>query len=416
MDVLVFPSVWEETSGIAIREALLSGAPVIASRIGAIPETVRDGVNGLLFEPGQAADLARAIRRLLDEPRLVRQLQAGIETFRTLADDVRDTRVLYDRLIMHRACVAEPARPRRLNRLAAVVLNYRTPDRTRLAVEFLRMSKRAPDRVIVVDNDSGDDCRRALESVQSDVRLVQTGSNLGFSGGMNAGIRAALDDGADAVLLVNSDVVVPPDCLATLEAALLADPSVGIVGPVICSSAAPDVIASRGLQYRAATGRLRHRAIGSRWTKSAADRPEQVDAVSGCLILVRREVFQRVGLLDEAYYFSFEEVELCLLAREAGFKTELITSAVAYHEGGRTIGAQSPRRLYFATRNHLRLAQRIPAPDSRIPALARAGIILSLNLAHAVRATGSSFPIRLAAVIRGAIHHARGRYGADGHD
>ena len=59
LDVLVVPSIWPENSPLVIREAFLAGVPVVASRIGGIPETVTDGVNGLLFTPGDAADLRR---------------------------------------------------------------------------------------------------------------------------------------------------------------------------------------------------------------------------------------------------------------------------------------------------------------------------------------------------------------------
>ncbi len=99
LDALVFPSVWEETSGIGAREALAAGVPVIASRIGGIPETVRHGTNGLLFEPGDPADLARQIRRLIEEPELLDHLRAGCRVPRALDDDVAATRDRYQDLV-----------------------------------------------------------------------------------------------------------------------------------------------------------------------------------------------------------------------------------------------------------------------------------------------------------------------------
>jgi glycosyltransferase involved in cell wall biosynthesis len=99
IDVLVVPSVWEETSCLAAREALVAGVPVVASRLGALPESVEDGVNGLLFEPGSVGDLARTLRRLLEEPGLLDRLRRARVSIRTLDDDVRSTRALYSRLI-----------------------------------------------------------------------------------------------------------------------------------------------------------------------------------------------------------------------------------------------------------------------------------------------------------------------------
>src|SRR5262249_5517492 len=88
IDVLVVPSVWPENSPLVIREAFLSGAPVVASRIGGIPEIVEDGRNGLLFEPGDTGDLRRALERLIHEPRLLDELRAGIPAVRPIEDDV----------------------------------------------------------------------------------------------------------------------------------------------------------------------------------------------------------------------------------------------------------------------------------------------------------------------------------------
>ena len=91
--------------------------------------------------------------------------------------------------------------------LAAVVLNFRTPSDTVLAVKSLLASKRPVDRIVVVDNDTCENVREALEPRPPRVTYLLTGTNLGFAGGVNVGIRDALAHGADRVLLVNSDVI-----------------------------------------------------------------------------------------------------------------------------------------------------------------------------------------------------------------
>lgn len=292
-------------------------------------------------------------------------------------------------------------------RLAAVVLNYRTPDDTLLAARSLLLSRRVPDAILVVDNDPHG-CEAALAPLGRGIAYMRTGRNLGFAAGMNVGIRAALADGADRVLLLNSDAMVAPDCLARLEHVLATWPQAGIAGPMVLSRARPDRTASLGLSFDKATGRMRHHGAGQPVPGMAP--PRVVDAVSGCCMLVVREVFERVGLLDDEYFFGFEDLDFCLRAREAGFHSVLAPGALAYHEGGRSIGRASPRRLYFASRNHLRLARRV-APGTGVGPLARAAWILTLNLGHAVRSDGGSLAARLAAVLRGAYDHVRGRYG-----
>jgi len=288
--------------------------------------------------------------------------------------------------------------------LAAVVLNFRTPLDTVLAVKALLASERRIDRIIVVDNDAVESVREMLTPLPERVTYLLTGRNLGFSGGVNLGIRDALARGADRVLLVNSDVIVPPDCVGSLESAV-EKTDVGIAGPAIVSRADPGWVASLGMTYSPRTGRMRHTGVGRRLSAGETVPSGVVDGVSGCVMLVRRDVFDAVGLFFEPYFFSFEDLDFCLAARRAGFRTLLAGDALAYHEGGKSIGAGAPIRLYFGTRNHLMLARRHGGS---------VGIVVLLNLAHAVRAHGGSMAARIGAVASGVRDYFLGRTGAGG--
>ena len=407
IDVLVVPSIWPENSPLVIGEAFLAGVPVIASRIGGIPELVADGRNGLLFEPGNAADLSRAIGRLIAEPGLLGTLRAGAAatSVRSIAADAEETRAMYASAIDRRAA--------RRTRIAAVVLNYRTAPDTLLAVRSLLASRRPIDDVIVVDNDQSGDAQAALAGMSLRVTYLRTDRNLGYSGGMNVGIREALGRGADRVLLVNSDVIVPPDCVERLECALESTPGSGISGPVVLQRSEPDRIASIGMSFAPRTGRMLHRGFDSRIDSLSLEPSRIVDGVSGCLMLVTRAVFDAVGLFDDDYFFSFEDLDFCLRARRAGFTTVLAGLAAAHHEGGRSIGATSPRRLYFATRGHLLLSRRASPPAGPAASLLRTCSVVALNVAHAVRSSGAPLPVRMAAVASGVRDYFAGRFGPD---
>lgn len=412
LDVLVVPSIWPENSPLVIREAFLAGVPVVASDIGGIPEAVDQDVSGLLFRPGDPDDLRRTLARLLYEPELLPALRRGIPPVRTLEADLALTRSRYEDAI--RARRTEPAIPvpPTSPRLAAIVLNYRSPDDTVLAVRSLLRSRRPVDILIVVDNDSGSGCEVALAPIRDRIVYLRAGSNLGFSGGMNAGVREAFARGAERVLLVNSDVLVPPDCIDALEEALRSAPAAGIVGPVVLARHAPDRIASLGMSYRPASARMRHQAVGVPIDSVALPPWRAVDGVSGCLLLVTREVLDAVGLLDEDYFFGFEDLDLCLRARRRGWTTVLASRARAFHEGGRSIGSTSPARLYFAARNHLLLARRTSSSAGPVTRALRASSIIALNVAHAVRSRGGTLNARLAAVARGTRDYFSGRFGA----
>jgi GT2 family glycosyltransferase len=230
---------------------------------------------------------------------------------------------------------------------------------------------------------------------------------------MNLGIREALARGAERVLLVNSDVIVPHDAINALNAELDRNRAAGIAGPIVLARHAPDSVATMGMDYSPGTGRMRHRAVGDRFvdTTTGAD---FVDGVSGCLMLVRREVFAAIGLLDEDYFFGFEDLDFCLRARSSGFATIVARNSVVLHEGGKSIGAASPTRLYFAARNQLLMARRTDRTRGWLQSAARAGFIVTLNLAHAVRARGATLPTRIAAVGRGTFDYWRGHLGPSG--
>jgi GT2 family glycosyltransferase/glycosyltransferase involved in cell wall biosynthesis len=464
LDVLVVPSVWLENSPLTVREAFAAGVPVVASDLGGLAEAVRHDVDGLLFAPGDVTALAACLRRLADERGLLTRLRAGISPVRDIAEDAAWTREVYRRAIhvgvgkwlttaddperdrtvtwpqgtaragVDRAAgdlptesggvglvdrhpeapaadrpAATAAPATKAPRLAAVVLNYRTPDDTLLAVRSLEASRRHVAEVVVVDNGSGDGSPTRLRAHLPGTTLLATGRNLGFSAGCNVGIRHALGAGADRVLLLNSDAVLVPDALGHLEAALAAT-GAGIAAPLVLARSAPERVVSAGIRWSPGNARMRHLGYGEPATSFGAAVVE-VDAAAGCALLIERRVLAAVGLLAEEFFFSFEDVELCLRARDAGFATVCAHAARALHEGGRSLDGRSPARLYYGTRNHLLLAARRAGRDGGLRRARRFALVLGYGLAHAALRSGVARPAALAAVLRGAGDHLRGRYG-----
>ena len=264
-------------------------------------------------------------------------------------------------------------------RLAVVVVHFRTPVQTRACVAALLRSQRPVDHLVVVDNGSGDCVLRDSLASSEQLDWIEAPHNLGFAGGTNQGVRHALDAGASLVVLINSDACVEPDCLGILERAL-EQPRVGLAGPTIVFAHDPSMSESTGIAYAPLTGRMRL----SGWGKPvpAADSPARpVDALSGCALMIRREVFDLVGLLREEYFFGFEDLDFCLRARRAGFLALCAPAARARHKGGASLAPDSPDRIYFAVRNHLLLARRAHPLSAPLSAL-RVAHILALNLAH----------------------------------
>jgi len=292
------------------------------------------------------------------------------------------------------------------HRLAAVIVHFATPAETAACVAALARSHRMVDHLLVVDNGSGD---RSLRDSFANLDWIEAPCNLGFAGGANLGVRRALDAGASRVLVLNNDALVEPDCLGILESAV-EQPGVGLAGPAIVSARDPARLESTGIAYAPLTGRMRLSGWGQP-LPAVGSPAHPVDALSGCALMIRREVFDRVGLLPEEYFFGFEDLDFCLRARKAGFNILCPPAARVLHQGGASLAPGSPERIYFATRNHLLLARRarpLPAPLSAL----RTANILALNLAHlALRA---KVP-RLAgtrALASGFADYCAGRFGA----
>ncbi len=402
LDVIVVPSVWLENAPFVVLEAALAGVPVVASDLGGMRESVRHGESGLLFPPGDAGALAAALQRLIDEPDLLPRLRSGLRTPLSIEADAAQLRPIYRELI-------EVRRPQQA-KLAAVVLNYRTLASAVACVESLQRGSLAPGALLVVDNDSGDGSTSFLRARLGPARVLSSERNRGFAGGVNAGIERALRQGAERVLVVNGDLRVEARTVARLAQALDADPSLGIVGPVLVSAAAPDRVDTDGISFDARTGRMLHRGFGTAWLPRAGVR--QVDAVSGACMLITRRMLEQVGLFAEEYFFTFEDLDLCLRARAAGFGVACVDDAIAFHEGGASLATRASRRSYFAVRNHLMLA-REHAPGGPFSRAARAAAIVALNAAHVALRGERPRTAGLLAMARGVTDYLRGRSGPD---
>jgi GT2 family glycosyltransferase len=152
------------------------------------------------------------------------------------------------------------------------------------------------------------------------VRVLESPINRGFAGGSNLGIEAALTSGSNAVLLLNNDAVVDGSSVATMLATLGSDPAIGVVGPTVwhrgqCVSAGGRDIARYGRTHL----RLREPRGGLL----------DVDYVPGAVALVKRQVFECVGLLDEEFFFGGEMADLCHRARQCGFRSVIDSRAQA---------------------------------------------------------------------------------------
>lgn len=213
-------------------------------------------------------------------------------------------------------------------------------------------------RIVVVDNASLDDVVGLVQERYPSVTLVKNNENLGYAGGNNVGIRHALDNDVEWVCILNNDVTVASDFLEILLATAQAHPNVGVVTPLVAEMADRGRVWALGSAVNNATGavtRLHAREPVARWLDQP---PFEVDIASGAAMLVKREVLERVGLMDEDFFLYYEETDWCMRIRQAGYRILAVPTSVVWHKVSATLGTTSPIIDYYMLRNHLRLIAR----------------------------------------------------------
>lgn len=238
------------------------------------------------------------------------------------------------------------------SRLAVVIINYRS---AALAVDCLAsldgQLDPAQDEAIIVDNASGDgspeEIERAITARRwwSWARVVRSPVNGGFSAGNNVGIKAST---SRFCLLLNSDTIVRPGAIASMLKGMEANPDVGLLGPRLeWPDGAPQVNGRRfvspisellgAARFGPLTRALRRWAV----TEGIASEPDRPDWLSFSCVLIRREVIERIGLMDEGYFMYYEDIEYCRRAKAAGWGCFIRRDAHVVHLKGGTSNVQS---------------------------------------------------------------------------
>ena len=291
-----------------------------------------------------------------------------------------------------------------------MVLNWNATEETLACLESLGSSDWPRLTTIVVDNASRDDIAPALERVFPDAILIRNEANLGFAGGMNSGIRRALELEADFVLLLNNDTLVAPTMVRLLVQTAEEHPDAGIVSPLEFFRDAPETIASAGRRCdlrRAYQGPPLH--MGER-DAGQFHGAREVDTPSGTAMLVPAQVVREVGLLDETLYLYIEDVDWAMRIKETGRRVYVSFDARLWHGVATASGGEnSPQVTYYHARNMFVVSNRhLPMKGPR--AWLRHAEILLANLIHALRCRRRLANAR--AVLEGWRDYLRGRLGA----
>ncbi len=223
--------------------------------------------------------------------------------------------------------------------LSIIILNYKTRGLTKQCIKNIQENTVGLSyEIIVVDNGSNDGCEQMLKENFTDIKFIQTGKNLGFAAGNNYGIKAAQ---GEYLMIVNPDIVILDNAVEKLLDFMKKNPEVGLAGPRLNNPDGTYQISCRTFQNiksilyrRTPLGRMklfkdelaRHLMLDF---DHAASRP--VDWVMGACMIIRRSAVDKVGSLDERFFFYVEDMDWCRRFWANGFKVYYVADAGMIH-------------------------------------------------------------------------------------
>lgn len=269
-----------------------------------------------------------------------------------------------------------------MKNIAIVVLNWKTPKLTTDTVNSLLKitHSRYNYQILIIDNGSDDGSLPHFKkqfSKNSIIKIFNTGSNEGYVEGNNFGIKIALENKFDYILVINSDVIVKPDFLQVMFDFLENNPNYGLVGPKIYFAPGFEYHKDRyspkeiGKVIWSAGGIIDwNNVYGTNFGMDEVDHGQydqissNVDYISGCCLLVKSSVFKDLGLFDSKYYMYSEDAEFSRRLIKSGIKIAYLPNSVIWHINSGS-SSRGPLHDYFLTRNRLLFGFKYAKPRTK---------------------------------------------------
>lgn len=242
-------------------------------------------------------------------------------------------------------------------KVAIVILNWNNGAVTVECLRSLEQVSYGNFFTIVLDNGSTDDSVEVIQRAYPGLSIIRNGKNMGFAGGNNPGICQALEQGADYVLLLNNDTEVAPDFLDQLVSTVNANPKTGIASAKIYYFSEPDRLWFAGGKVDYWTGSTLHMGDLEK-DEGQYDQVADTDFVSGCAMLIKRDVIEKIGLLYEPFFLYYEDSDFCSRAKRASYRIILAPKAKVWHKVSSTTGKIKDLQLFYGQRNMLAFERR----------------------------------------------------------
>ena len=235
----------------------------------------------------------------------------------------------------------------------AITLSY---DRKEDTIEFLESLKKMtyPNyEILVVENGSSDDSAKAIKEKFPEVSLIEIKKNVGYSRGFNIGLEFAYTKGADYFLILNNDTVVDPEALTELVETAQRYDDTGFVTGKVYFYKDPSKIQTAG-RFNDGTKLVGGHVGWGEDDVGQCDEEKKYDFVDDVFLLVKKEVYEKIGGYDESFFIAWEEADWCVRVRRAGFKIFYSPKAKIRHKGNLTTSdGVTYATVYYRTRNQI---------------------------------------------------------------
>ena len=233
-----------------------------------------------------------------------------------------------------------------------VILIYNNKEEIKRCIESLEQITYTNYRILLIDNDSPDGGGSELKTIFSTFEFIETGENLGFARGCNVGLRYAVENNAEYVLLLNGDMIVESNFLEPMVEMMESNEDAGLASGKIFHLSNRKLLWYAGGYIQLWRGQL----INSYYNK-----PDTIGNGSailtqfctGAMMLIPKRIINEIGLLPQEYFFGVEEWDYSMQVRQSGYKLYVIPNAVAYHLAGGSVKDYVVKFHYNFYRNKL---------------------------------------------------------------
>jgi len=243
--------------------------------------------------------------------------------------------------------------PSKAPKVGIIVLNWNGKEDTSHCIESIEKIQYSNLEIVIVDNGSSDDSCATFKKKFPACTLLETGKNLGYTGGNNVGIEYGLKQGFDYFLILNNDTIVDENIVEGFLEVFNSHPNAGVVGAKVYLMDDPERFDHLGGNWNSKTNRFDMVAHHILDDHKSFESPRELDYVVGAAIMIDRTVIEKIGPLDARFFLYVDETDFCYRAKNAGFSVISAPNAKIWHKVSASFFGGKPHSNYFATRNRL---------------------------------------------------------------